>query len=151
MASYETPYGTIFYGGVCQDSYANLVLYDQPNTGGNPVKLQQAAMRAFKKAEEAIQGRSVRRTPNMRQDPRFRPILLTGSWRSCELQARLHAEDPTRFVSADASGHCRGLCIDVSMTQSVLRRRRIRRALEKQGWHYTNSSEPWHASFVVRL
>ena len=152
MGEYQTPYGRIFYDDdFCQDNYPNIVLYHQPPAGSKTVKLQAAAIRAFKNAEDRIQSRRIRNLNSPREDPKFRPIELTGSWRSCAYQAELYASDPNRYAPPNRTGHTRGLAIDVSQAQSARRLRKIRRALEAEGWHYARTDEPWHASFYLSL
>lgn len=139
MTTTSTPYGPIFHGGSCKDDYANIVWYDQ---GGSraPVKLQRPAMKSFKEAEQAIS----------RKFGRKQYILLTGSWRSCELQRELWLSNPQRFAHPDVGVHTRGLAIDVSMDQSARKRKRIHTALTTRGWKQVRpDDEPWHYSFTV--
>jgi len=151
VTEYATPYGRVFGDGACVDDYSNIILYSQPPAGSASVKLQAAAMRAFKNAEDRIQSRRIRQLNSPREDRKFRAIALTGSWRSCSYQRELYMRDSDRYAHPDRTGHTRGLCIDVSQAQSARRLRKIRRALEAEGWHYTNSSEPWHASYWLAL
>lgn len=137
MTTTPTPYGPIFHGGPCDDDYENIVLYDQ---GGDRavIKMQRPAIKSFKEAEEAI----------TRKFGRKQFILLTGSWRSCELQRQLFASDPNRFAHPDTTLHTRGLAIDVSQNQSSLKLKRIHTALTNRGWNRVRpDDEPWHYSF----
>jgi hypothetical protein len=117
-------------------------LRDYQQTATRRVTLQGPALRAFKAAE-------VRATPRrMRKKGKVLPILITGvGYRSYTLQAQLYAREPGRFANPDGSLHVEGLAVDVDMSQSALRRARIKRALKLEGWHYAVDGEPWHASF----
>lgn len=136
MATYQTKYGPIYDGGVCQDDYNNINIYHQTQT--RIVKLQGPALRAFKVAEEKI------------ATPRKKHLLITGiGWRSCSLQRELWLSDKDRFANPDGSKHCRGLAIDVDQGQSKLRLKAIHKALVAQGWNQSVPGEPWHYSYHV--
>ena len=146
MSDYKTPYGVIHYGGTCIDDYANMRIYDQPPKGGSPVKLQAPAMRAFKAAERRYakaSGWSERRI----KEQGGRPIPLTGSWRSCALQAALYAKDRNRYASPTGTAHTRGLAIDVST--AAPNQEKMRRALKAEGWKQARADEPWHYSYWI--
>jgi hypothetical protein len=122
-------WGMIICGGSCYDDYDRIEIYHQ--TPDRIVKLQRAALRSFKAAEEALGF----------------PILLTGSWRPCSLQAELYRSDPNRFAHPDSTAHCRGLAIDVSTAQSQAKQDKIRKALLFRHWHQSRpDDEPWHYS-----
>lgn len=151
MTDYHTKYGTIHYGGFCEDDYPNITQYDQPRTGGLPIKLQAPAMRAFQEAEERVQSRRVRKLHAPRSSKNFRPIVCTGTWRSCALQAELYARDPNRYASPSGTGHTRGIAIDVSTALGSSFQRKVRRALKAVGWEQARPDEPWHYSFGVKV
>jgi len=138
MTDAKTPYGVIHYGGACKDNYPNIRLYDQPPAGGSPVKLQAAAMRAFKAAEVRYGKRTGRK---------WRAIPLTGSWRSCAYQAELYRRDSKRYASPSGTLHTRGLAIDVST--SAPNQAFMRAALKAEGWKQARSDEPWHYSYWI--
>lgn len=135
MTEAKTPYGVIFYGGTCRDDYPNMALYDQPPAGGSPIKLQKPAMLSFKEAQQRL--------------GKGKYIYLTGSWRSCAFQRELYNRDPRRYASPEGTLHTRGLAIDVSMNQSWLKRRNIKRILTNLGWKQARPDEPWHYSYWV--
>lgn len=131
MTDTKTPYGIIHHGGPCKDDYDNINIYHQKGTG-DAIKLQGPALRSFREAENKI----------------GKPIVCTGTWRSCRLQRELYSSDSSRFAHPDVTLHTRGLAIDVSTGLSFLRRRRIRGALLARGWHQVRpDDEPWHYSF----
>lgn len=149
MTIYETPYGPIYAGGPCEDSYDNLVVYDQPPAGGAPIILQQPAVRSFRAAENAYAKVAWRpgmpRTQRRKNGTRFRPIILTGSHRSCATQTRLYASDSKRYAPPSATLHPRGLAIDV---HTAYLNRAVHRILADHGWRQSRPiDEPWHASF----
>lgn len=150
MTDYKTEYGVVHYGGSCVDSYPNIEIYDQPNSGGI-IKLQAPALRSFKAAEERIQAKRVRELHAPRSSKDFRPIACTGTWRSCAYQAQLYARDSHRYASPNGTGHTRGLCIDVSTAQGTKRLADIHRALMADGWHQARPDEKWHWSFHLSL
>lgn len=151
MTDYHTRYGTIHYGGVCVDDYPNIIQYDQPQTGGIPIKLQAPAMRAFQEAEEQVQRRRIRKLHAPRADKKFRPIVCTGTWRSCELQAELYARDPHRYAAPNSTGHTRGIAIDVSTAMGLVFKRKVHKALIKIGWEQARPDEPWHYTWGVKV
>jgi len=137
MTDTKTKYGVIHHGGPCKDDYENITGYDQPGTGAPAVRLQGPAMRAFKAAEK-------------RASRSGKPIILTGSSRSCETQWKLWRSDPNRFAHPDTSLHCRALAIDVSTGQGRFRLWRIKKALTAEGWNRVRpDDEPWHWSYVL--
>jgi hypothetical protein len=92
--------------------------------------LQQAALNSFEATEHHL----------------GHPITLTGSWRSCADQTRLHNSDPSRFARPEDSAHCRGLAIDVWNPVPDA----VRAALKAHWWFQARLiSEPWHFSFGI--
>jgi hypothetical protein len=127
-------WGRIICGGKCRDDYARLEVYHQ--TDERSIILQRAALKSFRDAEDKLGFK----------------IWLTGSIRSCDVQARLYRSDPNRFARPDTTGHTRGLCIDVSQNQSPKRLRDIDKALSYRGWHQSRPiDEPWHYSFGIQV
>ena len=146
MTTMKTAYGTIHYGGPCQDDYANIILYDQKDRGWAVIKLQAPAVRSLKDCEK----RWARLTTPWRKR---RTIRVSGSWRSCELQHDLYYSDPPesqqRYAHPDKTVHTRGLAIDVYW-KGVFTKLILKRILRNHGWHQTRpDDEPWHWSFGV--
>jgi hypothetical protein len=140
---YVTPYGTIKVrnpGPMADPPYDNVKTYQQTDT--RRVILQAPALRAFKAAELRI-------TPKrMKRKGKVRHILVTGvGYRSWKLQQALYAQEPGRFANPDGSMHVEADAVDIDMNQSTLRRARIKKALQAEGWRYGVSGEPWHASY----
>lgn len=125
------------------DPYDNLRTYAQDST--HTVTLQGPAMRAFKAAELRITPRRMKRKGKVRH------ILITGhGYRSYALQKDLYQQEPGRFANPDGSLHVEALAVDVDQSQGALRKARIKKALEAEGWHYAVKGEPWHASFHLK-
>jgi hypothetical protein len=145
MSTYKTKYGPIYYdSSACRDSYPNINLYDQPPRGGTPLKLQAAAIRAFKEAEKLYAKRSGWSAERIKKHG-GRRIGCTGTWRSCEFQAELYRSDPRRYASPAGTGHTRGIAIDVSMAQPNLEK--IWGCFRAVGWEHARPDEPWHWSW----
>lgn len=143
---FKTPYGTVTarYPGR-KSAPPNLRRYER---SVGDVVLQGPALRAFKAAEW-------RATPRrMRRKGKILPILITGvGYRAYEYQADLYyspANTDGRYANPDCSLHCEALAVDIDMNQGYLRRRKIKRALKREGWYYSISGEPWHASFRLK-
>jgi hypothetical protein len=178
MTEFKTEYGEIRRDeDVCRDDYDRLVTYEQP--GGGVIVLQRAAMKSFQLAEEAF-GRKLwvpgmpkkakqrvdrevwgddhpRNKSFVKEDGKwyrvFRPIILTGSIRSCETAWKLFATNgkngnpPNRFAHPGVSLHPHGLAIDVhtGWLSST-----IRKTLSTFGWNQSRpDSEPWHFSYFL--
>jgi hypothetical protein len=142
VTTYKTKYGPIYYdSSACRDSYPNIHIYDQPPHGGNYLKLQAAAIRAYK----AVQANYAKRcgwTKERIKKTGGKIITVTGTWRSCELQAELYRSDPDRYASPAGTGHTRGIAVDVSMNQGDLEK--IWASFRSVGWHHARPDEPWH-------
>ena len=129
MAIYRklTRWGLVFRNTVCKSDWSNIVEKDRD---GYTLKLQKPAMRSYRAAEASL----------------GREIKLTGSWRSCSLQAQLYQSDTQRYAHPNTTLHTQGLAIDVSTAQRDLDK--IRGALKKRGWTQSRpTDEPWHYSF----
>lgn len=78
-----------------------------------------------------------------------RELVVTGSRRTCELQASLYRSDPKRFAAPSVGVHCQGLAIDVTTEDPELKTK-VRKALLAEGFHQSRpDDEPWHFSFGV--
>lgn len=139
MTTTKTEYGPIRHGGSCFDHYRNIVEQDGR-------RLQAPAMRALREAERRL---FKRKHPVRSKFPRNKnarePIILTGSWRSCDLQRQLYASDSSRYADPDKTLHTRGLAIDVHtghLDDDVLA------VLRATGWKRSRpDDEPWHHSY----
>lgn len=138
----QTKYGKVFDAeNGCRDNWPNMRTV---KVCGQVVHMQGPAIRAFREACREFARLSgwsearIKRTGG-------RAILLTGSWRSCELQAEKHREDPSRFADPNVSLHPEGLAIDASTIQPAFDL--AHKALAKVGWHSARPDEPWHHSW----
>ena len=83
---------------------------------------------------------------------RSRPVRVTGSARSCSLQASLYAQDPGRYAAPWVGLHTQALAIDVDTNwQLALDNKtewKFKRAMREAGWTQSRpEDEPWHWSF----
>ena len=149
----KTPYGFIYYGGVCKDNYRNFQRLDQfPEKDGNVILvLQGPAMRAFKAAQLRYARQSGWSKKRIAANPNGRPIIiLAGTNRSCATQRALYASDSSRYANPNITGHTRGLAIDRSNAQPNLGI--IDRCLAQEGWNRTRpDDEAWHWSYHVTI
>jgi hypothetical protein len=152
MSEHSTPFGKIRRVDGCKDDYKRIGVYDQPPVGGAPVVLQGPALKSFREAENRYGNkrhwRPGRPKAQLRKDgTRFRPIFLTGSIRSCELQKRLYESDPNRFAHPSQTLHTHGLAIDV---HTGYLNGTIKMILRNVGWNQSRPvDEPWHFSFFL--
>lgn len=141
MAIIQTKYGRVAEpDGRCKDDYAIIELLHRD---GMTIKLQEGAMGSYREACRAY----ARKTWPDRYHAgkvKYRPIMLTGSWRSCAYQRQLWESDPQRFAHPDVTLHPRGLAIDVATPVPVM----VHNILLNHGWHQSRpGDEPWHFSY----
>jgi hypothetical protein len=143
VEEYATKYGTVYrLVGGCKDDWKNIVTssyYRKPSglirrrLRRVPITMQAPAIKALRVAEEAL----------------GREIVVTGSLRSCELQAKLYASDKVRFAPNTVGVHCQGLAIDVTTNDPELKTK-VRKALLAVGFNQSRpEDEPWHFSMKV--
>lgn len=137
----QTPYGRIVAPtGVCKDDYR---IIDLLHRDGQTVKLQEGALGSYKAVCEAY----AKRTWPIRYRlgrVKYRPVILTGSWRSCAYQTQLYASDPHRYAPPDVALHPRGLAVDVAMPVSDT----LKAIFRRHGWKQARpDDEPWHMSY----
>lgn len=83
---------------------------------------------------------------------RKRPVRVTGTARSCALQASLYASDRSRYAPPSVGLHTQALAIDVDTNwQQGLDSKtewKFKKAMLAAGWTQSRpSDEPWHWSF----
>lgn len=137
----DTRFGKVFRDvGGCKDDYDNIVTsssYRKPSgvirkrarkvaiTGQRPM------IEAIRRAEEIL----------------GREIVVTGSARTCELQAALYKSNPSRYAPPSVGLHCQGLAIDVTTEDPELTTK-VREVLTRVGFTQARvADEPWHFSF----
>jgi hypothetical protein len=138
----STKFGPAYRSSVCKDDHPNIRTM---KVNGQVLHMQLSAIRAYREACRVFAKKSgwskarIKRTGG-------RSILLTGSWRSCELQKQLHDSDPRRFADPNGSLHPQGLAIDVSTKQADFDVAHA--ALAAVGWKRARpDDEPWHHSW----
>jgi hypothetical protein len=141
VTTIKTPYGPANNSDQCRDDWPNM---ETAKVCGQVLHMQRSAIRAYREACRVFAKKSGW-TPARIKRTGGRAILLTGSWRSCELQAEKHREDPSRFADPDESLHPQGLAIDVSTIQRDFDKAHA--ALAHVGWHRARPDEPWHHSW----
>jgi hypothetical protein len=138
----KTPTGVAHRSSTCRDEWPNM---RTQTVFGQKLHMQASAVRAFRLACVDFARRSGWSEARIKRSG-GRPILLTGSWRSCALQTHLHAEDPSRFASPDGSLHPQGLAIDVDTR--IVDFDKAHAALTHVGWKRARpDDEPWHHSW----
>jgi hypothetical protein len=137
----STPTGPAFRSSTCKDDWPNM---QTAKVCGQVLHMQASAIRAYREACRLFAKRSGW-SPTRIKRTGGRPILLTGSWRSCALQTELHNSDPSRFASPNGSLHPQGLAIDVSTAMPDFEQ--AHKALATVGWRRARSDEPWHHSW----
>jgi len=137
----ETRFGTVarLVGG-CKDDWKNIATsryYRKPSglirrrLRVVPITLQKPALDALRKAEERAGCE----------------ITVTGSIRSCALQAELYARDAKRYAPPSVGLHTQGLAIDQNMNNQTARPE-TKAALLHVGFTQSRpEDEPWHFSF----
>jgi len=139
----DTDYGRVFrLVGGCKDDWSQITTsswYHKPSglvrwrKRKVAITLQAPAVAALKDAEKIL----------------GREIVVTGSLRTCELQAALYKSDPNRYASPSVGVHCQGLAIDVTTEDPELKTK-TRKALFQVGFNQSRpDDEPWHFSFAV--
>jgi hypothetical protein len=138
----QTKFGPAHRSSTCKDDWANM---RTQTILGQQLHMQLSALRAYRQACKRFAHLSGW-SPERIKRTGGRPILLTGSWRSCALQAQLHDQDPDRFASENGSLHPQGLAIDVSTIQHDFAK--AHQALSDVGWKRARpDDEPWHHSW----
>lgn len=131
------------------NSYSDRMIASSPRftKRHSDVKLQRAAIKAWRKAERLL-GRRLGKGPWKFR--RSRAIPTTGTWRGYDVQAALYASDPRRYAKPWISGHPQGIAADVS-TDFVHFDLAIE-CLEVVGWRRTRpTGEPWHVTWGVTV
>lgn len=132
MAKYMTRYGVVFHSSTCKDNWDNI---KEVTLGpGATYKLQRPAIRSLRAVAKDLGG-----------PWKLAPVEVTGTWRSCELQASLYASDHNRYAHPNSTLHTQGLAIDVNTNHLTPK---VKQSLLKHGWKQARpDDEPWHFSF----
>ena len=137
----QTKYGIVYRSTTCKDDWPNMRTM---KVCGQQLHMQLPAIRAYRQACVLFAEKSGWTDKRIKHEG-GRAILLTGSWRSCRLQAQLYASDSSRFASPNGTLHTQGLAIDVSTALADFGKAHA--ALEEIGWTRARSDEPWHHSW----
>lgn len=142
VETYSTKYGNVYRCvGCCKDNYTNIITsnYYRKPSGIVNLRRRQSSITLQRPAIKSLQAAEVRLG---------REIVVTGSFRTCELQAALYRSDPNRFAPNTVGVHCQGLAIDVTTEDPELTTK-VRKVLDAEGWHQARPDEPWHFSYKV--
>lgn len=136
----ETDWGAVYRSSTCKDNYETIVTseyYRKPSglirrrKRDIAITLQRPALESLRECEAKL----------------GREIKVTGTSRTCALQAALYKKDPQRYAPPNVGLHCQSLAIDVSTLDSELKTR-VREVLTHHGWTQARPyDEPWHFSF----
>lgn len=143
VETYHTQYGEVYRCvGCCKDDYKTIETMKnyRKASGVSLWRRRRVFISGQKPMLEAIRAA---------EKELGREIVVTGSLRTCELQAQLWRSDPGRFAAPSVGVHCQGLAIDVTTEDPELKTK-VRKALLAVGFHQSRAdSEPWHFSFKV--
>lgn len=147
VETYETKFGNVYrMVGGCKDDYSNIttsrsyrktsgVVRVRPRTVA--ITLQRPAIKALRVVEAHL----------------GQEVVVTGSLRTCELQAALYRKDPSRYAPPSVGVHCQGLAIDVNTTwRSALSDKdeaEFVKLMHQVGFNQSRPDEPWHWSYEV--
>jgi hypothetical protein len=140
-----TKFGPVYRDvGGCKDDYKNIVTssyYRKPSgivrrrRRATSITMQKPAIEALR-VVEAHMGMEV---------------VVTGSSRSCELQAALYKKDPNRYAPPNVGLHCQALAIDVNTTWraalSDKEEAQFLLLMKQVGFTQARPDEPWHFSY----
>jgi hypothetical protein len=141
LESKLTRFGRVYrLVGGCKDDYDNIRTSKRYRkaSGVIPFRTRKVAITMQKPALDAFRQAEVRLG---------REIVVTGSARSCALQAQLYASDRNRYAPPSVGLHCQDLAIDVT-TEDPQLKTKVREALEHVGFTQARpDDEPWHFSY----
>ena len=137
----QTKYGIVYRSTTCKDDWPNMRTM---KVCGQQLHMQLPAIRAYRQACVLFAQRSGWMDKRIKREG-GRAILLTGSWRSCRLQAQLYASDSSRFASPNGTLHTQGLAIDVSTALADFPKALA--SLMEVGWFFPRADEIWHRSW----
>lgn len=141
----QTRFGTVYRNpAVCQDDYDNIVtsrVFHKPSgvirirPRVQSITAQRGLIKALRDVEEHLGFE----------------VVVTGSARTCALQAALYKKDPDRYAKPSEGLHCQALAIDVNTTwQAGLSDKdeaRFKAWMKHNGFTQARPDEPWHWSY----
>jgi len=141
----DTKFGKVFrLAGGCKDDFENIVtsrFYRKPS-GVIPHRLRHISITMQRPAIEALRVVEA----HLGQE-----VKVTGSARTCELQAQLYAKDPKRYAPPSVGLHCQALAIDVDTvwrdSLSNKDEEEFVKLMKQVGFTQARPDEPWHWSF----
>lgn len=145
LESTLTEYGRVYrLVGGCKDDYANIDTSKNYRKESGVVKWRRRTVAISGQHPMLAAIRQVEKELGME-------IVVTGSLRTCALQASLYAKDRNRYAPPSVGLHCQGLAIDVNTVWrdalSVHDELRFVGLMKHAGFTQARSDEPWHWSF----
>jgi len=147
VETYHTKFGDVYrLVGGCKDDYSNIVTSRTYRKESGIVRTRPrtvaiTAQRPLIKALRVVEA-------HLDQE-----VVVTGSMRTCELQAALYRKDPSRYAPPSVGVHCQGLAIDVNTTWraalSDKQEAEFVKLMKQVGFNQARPDEPWHFSFEV--
>ena len=141
----DTKFGKVYRDvGGCKDDYANIVTAKRYRkaSGVVPFRTRQVAITMQRPAILALR---------VVEAHLEREVVVTGSSRSCALQAALYAKDPSRYARPSEGLHCQALAIDVNTTwrASLTDKEEAEfvKLMAQVGFTQARPDEPWHFSY----
>ena len=141
----DTRYGKVYRNlATCQDDYDNIVtsrVYHKPS---GIIRVRPRAMNI------TAQRPLIKALRDVEEQLGFE-VVVTGSARTCALQAALYKKDPDRYARPSEGLHCQALAIDVNTTwRAALSDKdeaRFVAWMKHVGFTQARPDEPWHWSF----
>ena len=147
VETYKTQYGDVYRCiGCCKDDYENITTSRNYRKASGVIKWrprtvaisgQRPMLKAIREVEAGL----------------GKEIVVTGSLRTCALQAQLYARDPKRYAPPSVGVHCQGLAIDVNTewrdSLTANEELRFKGLMKHNGFHQARPDEPWHFSYEV--
>ena len=144
-----TRYGRVYrLDSGCKDDWDNMVTA----TIGGPFSIGKETYRLQKPAVDSLRWVAKEIGAQGPFKLRSRPVQVTGTSRSCELQARLYASDRNRYAPPWVGLHTQGLAIDVDtnwqLSLDSKTEYKFKQAMKAAGWTQTRpGDELWHWSY----
>jgi hypothetical protein len=145
IESKDTKFGTVYrLVGGCKDDFKNIITskyYRKPSgliprrRRGVDITMQAPAIKALRVVEAHL----------------GKEVEVTGSARSCALQAELYKKDPSRYAPPSVGLHCQALAIDVNTVWrdglTSEQEAEFVKLMKQVGFTQARSDEPWHWSY----
>jgi len=141
----DTKFGKVYrLAGGCKDDFANIRtsrFYRKPSG----VVLHRARVQSITMQKPALDALRVVEAHLGKE------VVVTGSSRSCALQASLYKKDPKRYAPPSVGLHCQALAIDVNTVWRAgltdAQEAEFVKLMKQVGFTQARADEPWHWSY----